>query len=87
MTTTMRPIRSIATALLIAGVALVGCGRSQPDQTAPPADQPPAATAAPATKAPTPAGGTDSQPVVVPNGRTPSLSAASTRTGGRSAST
>jgi hypothetical protein len=69
--TTMRPIRSIATALLIASLAVTGCGRSQPDQTAPPADQPPAATAAPATKAPTPAGGTDSQPVVVPDGRHP----------------
>jgi Immunoglobulin-like domain of bacterial spore germination len=48
----MRPIRAIATALLVASVAVAGCGRSQPDQTATPAAQPPAATAAPTTSAP-----------------------------------
>jgi len=64
----MRPVRTIATALLVAGLAVAGCGRSQPDQTAPPAGQPPAATTAPGPKAPiTP----DSQPVALPDGRHP----------------
>ena len=66
----MRPIRSIATALLIASVAVTGCGRSQPDQAPPPADQPPAVTAAPAPKAPAPTGGPITrQPVVLVDGR------------------
>jgi hypothetical protein len=68
----MRPIRSIATALLIASLAVTGCGRSQPDQTPPPADQPPAVTAAPAPTAPAPTGGpTTRQPVVLVDGRHP----------------
>jgi len=70
--TIMRPIRSIATALLIASLAVTGCGRSQPDETAPPADQPPAVTAAPAPAptAPAPTGGpTNHQPVVLVDGR------------------
>jgi hypothetical protein len=63
----MRPIRSIATALLIAGLAVAGCGRSQPDEPAAPADQPPAVTTAP-----TPAGGpTSSRSVGLPDGRHP----------------
>jgi hypothetical protein len=70
--TIMRPIRSIATALLVAGLAVAGCGRSQPDQPPPPADQPPAVTGVPAPKAPTPTGGpTNSQPVVLADGRHP----------------
>jgi hypothetical protein len=67
--TTMRPIRAIATALLIASLAVAGCARSQPDQSASPTSGQPAA--APATKAPAPAGGTtDSQPAVL-DGRHP----------------
>ena len=68
--TTMRPIRAIATALLIASLAVAGCARSQPDQSASPTSGQPAA--APTTKAPAPAGGTtDSQPAVLVDGRHP----------------
>jgi hypothetical protein len=70
--TTMRPIRTIATALLVASLAVTGCDRSQPDQTPPPAGQPPAATTAPAPEAPAPTGGpTAHQPVVLVDGRHP----------------
>ena len=70
--TIMRPIRTIATALLIASLAVTGCGRSQPDQAPPPADQPPAVTAAPAPKSPAPTGEpTTRQPVVLVDGRHP----------------
>ena len=48
----IRPMRIIAAALLLAGLALTGCRTSQADQVATPGNQPPAATAAPATKAP-----------------------------------
>jgi hypothetical protein len=65
--TTMRPIRTIATALLIASLAVTGCARSQPDQAPPPADQPPAAAPAPAPTS----GPTTRQPVVLPDGRHP----------------
>jgi hypothetical protein len=69
---TMRPIRAIATALLIASLAVAGCARSQPDQSASPTSEPPAATAVPVTKAPAPVGGTtDSQPAVLVDGRHP----------------
>jgi hypothetical protein len=68
--TIMRPIRTIATALLVASLAVVGCGRSQPDEAPPPADQPPAVTAAPAPKAPAPTTPTR-QPVVLVDGRHP----------------
>jgi hypothetical protein len=68
---TMRPIRSIATALLIASLAVAGCGRSQPDQAPPPADQP-AVTATPTPETPAPTSGpTARQPVVPPDGRHP----------------
>jgi hypothetical protein len=68
--TTMRPIRAIATALLIGSLAVAGCARSQPDPSASPTSGQPAA--APATKAPAPAGGTtDSQPAVLVDGRHP----------------
>jgi hypothetical protein len=51
----MRPIRTIATTLLIASLAVAGCGRSQPNQqSANPTSGPPAVTAAPTPKAPTP---------------------------------
>jgi hypothetical protein len=61
----MRPIRAIATALLVASLAVAGCGRSQPNEA--PADQPPAATTAtaPAPKSPPP------EPVVLADGRHP----------------
>jgi hypothetical protein len=48
--TTMRPIRTIATALLIASLAVAGCGRGQPST---PPSQPPVTTA-PTPKAPNP---------------------------------
>jgi hypothetical protein len=48
----MRPIRTIATALLVSSLALTACRTSQADQSATPGNQPPATTAAPATKAP-----------------------------------
>ena len=51
--TTMRPIRTLATALLVASLAIAGCGRSQPDQPTPPS-QPPTVTTAPTPKAPNP---------------------------------
>jgi len=70
--TTMRPIRAIATALLIASLAVAGCARSQPDQSTSPTSEPPAATAVPDTRAPAPTGGTtDSQPAVLVDGRHP----------------
>ena len=70
--TTMRPIRAIATALLLTSVAVAGCARSQPDQSASPTSGQPAATPAPATKAPARTGGTtDSQPAVLVDGRHP----------------
>jgi hypothetical protein len=68
--TIMRPIRSIATALLVASLAVTGCGRSQPDEAPLPPDQPPAITAAPAPKVPPPADGpTNHSPVVLVDGR------------------
>ena len=68
---TMRPIRTLATALLVASLAVAGCGRSQPDQSASPPSQEPAVTAPPATKAPAPVGDTTKPPVVLVDGRHP----------------
>ena len=48
----MRPIRTIATFLLLASLALTGCRTSQADQSATPGNEPPATSAAPATKVP-----------------------------------
>ena len=67
----MRPIRTIATALLVASLAVAGCGRSQPDESASQPSQPPVATAPPATRAPAPGGSTKSPPVVLVDGRHP----------------
>jgi hypothetical protein len=68
--TTMRPIRPIATVLLLASLAIAGCVRSQPNQSATPTGVPPAAT--PTTKAPVPDGDTTSrEPVVLGDGRHP----------------
>jgi hypothetical protein len=70
--TIMRPIRSLATALLVASLAVAGCGRSQPDESASQPSQQPAVTAPPATKAPAPVGDdTTKQPVVLVDGRHP----------------
>ena len=52
--TTMRPIRTIATALLVASLAAAGCGTSQPDQPTTPPGQPPVVTAPPTPAPPTP---------------------------------
>jgi hypothetical protein len=68
----MRPIRSIATVLLVAGVAVAGCGRGQSDQHGTAASQPPAASA-PTVTAP-PAGqvpATKSEQAVLTDGRHP----------------
>ena len=66
----MRPIRSLATVLLVAGMAVAGCARGQPDQSTPPPRQEPAVTAPPA--APAPADTTPTrQPVVLVDGRHP----------------
>jgi hypothetical protein len=70
--TIMRPIRTIATALLVASLAVTGCSRGQPDQHASPPAQPPTVTAPPATEAPAPAGdSTNRPPVVLVDGRHP----------------
>jgi hypothetical protein len=72
--TTMHPIRAIATALLIASLAVAACSRSQPDQPSSPAGQPAATTTAPAGKASAPTSGpTSTQPVVLADGRHPVL--------------
>jgi hypothetical protein len=52
--TIMRPIRTIATALLVASLAAAGCGTSQPDQPTPPPSQPPVVTAPPTPAPPNP---------------------------------
>jgi hypothetical protein len=67
--TIMRPIRTIATALLVASLATAGCGRSQPNEGATDPSGPPAATAPPATKAPAPGDSTNTPPVVLVDGR------------------
>ena len=67
--TSMRPIRTIATALLVASLAMAGCGRSQPTDGAADPSGPPAATAPPVTKAPAPGDWTNSPPVVLADGR------------------
>jgi hypothetical protein len=52
--TTMRPIRTLATALLVASLATAGCGTSQPDQPTTPPSQPPVVTAPPTLPPPDP---------------------------------
>jgi hypothetical protein len=52
--TIMRPIRTLATALLVASLAAAGCGTSQPDQPTTPPGQPPVVTAPPTPAPPTP---------------------------------
>jgi hypothetical protein len=76
--TMMRPVRRIAMVLLVAGVAVAGCGGNQPDQrsasstpasavTAPPAVPVPPTTQLPATSG----GQTKSEPVLLADGRHP----------------
>jgi hypothetical protein len=67
--TIMRPIRTIATVLLAASLAVTGCGRSQPKDDATDPSGPPAVTAPPATKAPAPGGRTNQPPIVLVDGR------------------
>jgi hypothetical protein len=70
--TIMRPIRSLATALLVASLAVTGCSRGQPDQSASPPSQEPAVTAPTTPTAPASAPTTPTpQPVVLLDGRHP----------------
>jgi hypothetical protein len=50
----MRPIRTIATALLVASLAAAGCGQSQPDQPTSAPSQPPIVITTPAPSPPNP---------------------------------
>ena len=52
--TIMRPIRTLATALLVASLAAAGCGTSQPDPPTTPPSQPPVVTAPPTPAPPGP---------------------------------
>jgi hypothetical protein len=70
----MRPIRLVAATLLVAGVAVAGCAKSQSDQSATPSSAPaPVTTKAPAVNPPpsTQAPRTTFEPVVLPDGRHP----------------
>jgi hypothetical protein len=62
----MRPIRTLATALLVASLAAAGCGTSQPDQPTTPPSQPPVVTAPPTPLPPDPA---PTPPAPGPTGR------------------
>lgn len=76
----MRPIRSIATALLIAGLAVAGCAKSQPNQNDTTATQPPPVTKAPPVNRPTPSVG--KTPVAAPRILSVTTSPALSREGG-----
>jgi hypothetical protein len=52
--TIMRPIRTLATALLVASLAAAGCGTSQPHPPTTPPSQPPVVTAPPTPAPPNP---------------------------------
>jgi hypothetical protein len=71
----MRPIRTIATALLVASLAAAGCGTSQPDQPTTPPSQPPVVTAppSPAPPNPTPTPGPTARPRILSVTTTPTL--------------
>jgi hypothetical protein len=74
--TIMRPIRTIATALLVASLAAAGCGTSQPDQPTTPPSQPPVVTAPPTPAPPTPtppAPGPTARPRILSVTTTPTL--------------
>jgi hypothetical protein len=73
----MRPVRTIATALLVASLAAAGCGRTQPDQPTGPPSQPPVVTAPPTPPAPNPtapAPGPGAQPRILSVTTVPTLS-------------
>jgi hypothetical protein len=67
----MRPIRTLATVLLLASLALTGCRTSQADEPTTPAAQPPASTAAPATTTPAGTSSTTAPPSTAPTSRDP----------------
>jgi hypothetical protein len=69
----MRPFRAITTTVLAASLAVAGCARSQPDQSATPTSQPPRVTAPPATRAPAPGATPKGNPVMLVDGRHPVL--------------
>lgn len=72
----MRPIRTLATALLVASLAAAGCGTSQPDQPTTPPSQPPVVTAPPTPAPPNPppsAPGPTGRPRVLSVTTTPTL--------------
>jgi hypothetical protein len=72
--TIMRPIRALATALLVASVAVAGCARSQPDElSASPTSGPPPVTAAPTPKAPAPTPIPAARPRILSVTTTPTL--------------
>jgi hypothetical protein len=76
--TIMRPIRTLATALLVASLAAAGCGTSQPDQPTTPPSQPPVVTAPPTPPPPNPdpappAPGPTARPRVLSVTTTPTL--------------
>jgi hypothetical protein len=60
----MRPIRALATGLLLASIAVAGCSGRQSDQPTTPQSQQPVATT-------TPGGTTNSEPAVLADGRHP----------------
>jgi hypothetical protein len=64
----MRPIRALATALLLASLVVAGCGGRPSDQRTSPQSEQPAATTPPAITA---GGATNSEPVVLADGRHP----------------
>jgi hypothetical protein len=65
---TMRPIRTLATVLLLASLALTGCRTSQADE---PTTRPPASTAAPAPTTPAGTSATTAPPSTAPTTRDP----------------
>ncbi len=67
----MRPVRSIATVLLVAGVAVAGCGRSQPDRRDTAASQPPGVSAPATSQVPATSNRANSEPAVLADGRHP----------------
>jgi hypothetical protein len=71
----MRPIRTLATALLVASLAAAGCGTSQPDQPTTPTGEPPVVTGPPTPPNPSPA-----SPAPGPTGRPRILSVTTTPT-------
>jgi hypothetical protein len=71
--TIMRPIHSIATALLVASLAVAGCGTSQPDQPTTPPSQPPVVTAPPTPTPPNPGPGPTARPRILSVTTSPTL--------------